>query len=50
MALELVSLDDTLISKCLAPLPPAQAAGLTDHIWTVKELLTIVPVPLAINT
>ena len=32
------------------PRPPAQAAGLTDHIWTVKELLTTVLVPLAINT
>src|SRR6266436_2592849 len=26
------------------------AAGLTDHIWTVKELLTTVLVPLASNT
>jgi hypothetical protein len=24
---------------------PAMAAGLTDHIWTVKELLTLVLVP-----
>jgi hypothetical protein len=24
---------------------PAMAAGLTDHIWTVKELLTVVFVP-----
>lgn len=32
------------------PRTPAQAAGLTDHIWTVKELLTTVLVPLAINT
>jgi hypothetical protein len=24
---------------------PAMAAGLTDHIWTVKELLTMVLVP-----
>jgi hypothetical protein len=29
---------------------PAMAAGLTDHIWTVKELLRFVPVPLSINT
>ena len=29
---------------------PAMAAGLTDHIWTVKELLTIVPVPCVSNT
>ena len=24
---------------------PAMAAGLTDHIWTIEELLTLVPVP-----
>lgn len=29
---------------------PAMAAGLTDHIWTVKELLTVVLVPLRIST
>jgi hypothetical protein len=29
---------------------PAMAAGLTNHIWTVKELLTIVPVPRVSNT
>ncbi len=28
---------------------PAMAAGLTDHIWTVKELLTVVLVPLPTN-
>jgi hypothetical protein len=27
------------------PRTPAMAAGLTDHIWTVKELLTTVVVP-----
>jgi hypothetical protein len=32
------------------PRTPAMAAGLTDHIWTVKELLTTALVPLAINT
>jgi hypothetical protein len=31
------------------PRTPAMAAGLTDHIWTVKELLTAVPLP-ASNT
>ena len=25
-------------------------SDLTDHIWTVKELLTILPLPRAINT
>ena len=29
---------------------PAMAAGLTDHIWTVKELLTTVVPPLLNNT
>ena len=29
---------------------PAMVAGLTDHIWTVKELLMTVVLPTAINT
>jgi hypothetical protein len=29
---------------------PAMAAGLTDHVWTVRELLTSVLVPSSINT
>ena len=29
---------------------PAMAASLTDHLWTVKELLTTVLVPAPINT
>lgn len=29
---------------------PAMAASLTDHIWTVRELLTVVLVPLCANT
>jgi hypothetical protein len=29
---------------------PAMAARLTDHIWTVQELLTVVLVPLCTNT
>jgi hypothetical protein len=32
------------------PRTPAMAAGLTDHIWTVKELLTTLPVPILNNT
>lgn len=32
------------------PRTPAMAAGLTDSIWTVKELFTIIPLPTAINT
>jgi hypothetical protein len=33
-----------------SPRTPAMVAQLTDHIWTVKELLTTVPLPGAINT
>ncbi len=29
---------------------PGMAANLTDHIWTVKELLYTVPLPRANNT
>jgi len=29
---------------------PAMAAGLTDHIWSVQELLTVMLVPLHTNT
>jgi hypothetical protein len=32
------------------PRAPAIAAGLTDHIWTVKELVMTVVVPQNINT
>jgi hypothetical protein len=32
------------------PRTPAMAAGLTDHIWTVKELLTALPIPDVNNT
>ena len=32
-------------SRRWQPRTPAMAAGLTDHIWTVKELLTVVLVP-----
>jgi hypothetical protein len=33
-----------------SPRTPAMAAKLTDHIWTVKELLTTLPLPGVINT
>lgn len=33
-----------------SPRTPAMAAKLTDHIWTVKELLTIIPLPCVSNT
>lgn len=37
-----LSLRDDLIQKW-SPRTPAMAAKLTDHIWTVKELLTTIP-------
>ncbi len=40
---------DALPQKWL-PRTPAMAAGLTNHIWTVKELLTTLPLPRAVNT
>ena len=40
--------DDT--SRKWTPRTPAMAAELTEHIWTVKELLTTLPLPSAINT
>jgi len=32
-------------SRRWLPRTPAMAGGLTDHVWTVKELLSVVPVP-----
>jgi len=32
------------------PTTPAMAAGLTEHIWTIRELLTILPAPSLSNT
>jgi hypothetical protein len=29
---------------------PTMAAGLTDHIWTMEELLTVLPLPMPNNT
>jgi hypothetical protein len=40
---------DALPRKWL-PRTPAMAAGLTNRIWTVKELLTTLPLPRVINT
>lgn len=33
-----------------SPRTPAMAAALTDHIWTVKELLMTLPLPGTVNT
>ena len=33
-----------------SPCTPAMAAKLTDHIWTVKELFSTLPLPGVINT
>lgn len=32
------------------PRTPAMVSALTDHIWTVKELFSIIPVPIVNNT
>ena len=32
------------------PRTPAMVAGLTDHIWTIKELLLAIPLPSTANT
>lgn len=40
---------DDLLKKWI-PRTPAMAANLTDHIWTVKELLMTIPLPSGINT
>jgi hypothetical protein len=39
-----VRIDDS--NRCWMQRSPAMAAGLTDHIWTVKELLTTVVLPI----
>ena len=45
-----VEQEDHSTSAHWQPRTPAMAAGLTDHIWTVKELLTVVLVPRPTNT
>lgn len=32
------------------PRTPAMASGLTDHIWTIRELLTLLPIPSPSNS
>jgi hypothetical protein len=43
-------LDQSSSSRKWKPRTPAMAAALTDHIWTVKELLTVLPIPSINNT
>jgi hypothetical protein len=38
------------VSRKWLPRTPAVTAGLTDHIWTVKELLTTLPLPSITDT
>jgi hypothetical protein len=38
------------VSRRWSPRTPAMIAGLTDHIWTVKELLTTLPLPSITDT
>ena len=44
-SLRLAVSDDSM--RRWQPRTPAMAADLTDHIWTVKELLTTIPVPVS---
>jgi hypothetical protein len=37
-------------SRRWQPRTPGMASSLTDHIWTVKELLTVLPLPADVNT
>lgn len=39
----------TAVGRCWQARSPAMAAGLTDHLWTLKELLLTVVIP-AINS
>lgn len=41
-------LANALPQKCL-PLTPAMASNLTDRIWSVKELFSVVPIPINTN-
>lgn len=41
--------DQTDSQRRFRPRTPAMAAGLTDYIWTFKELLTTVPIPWVSN-
>jgi hypothetical protein len=34
-----------VVGKRWLPSSPAMAAGLTDHIWSIRELLMLVPLP-----
>lgn len=47
-SLRLPVLDD--LPRKWSPRTPAMAAKLTDHIWTVKELLLTIPLPGGFNT
>jgi hypothetical protein len=38
-----------ILSTKIVAKSQAMAAGLTDHIWTIKELLHLVLVPLSTN-
>lgn len=41
----LCTLDQSSVYRKWEPRTPAMTAGLTDHIWTVKELLLSLPIP-----
>lgn len=37
--------ETNVVGKRWLQYSPAMAAGLTDHIWSIRELLMLVPVP-----
>jgi hypothetical protein len=49
LALELQMRTEGQRRRC-KPVSPAMAAGLTDHVWSVKELLSTVVRPQVVNT
>lgn len=44
-AVKTLRVETEQVGRRWKPRSPAMAAGLTDHIWTVEELLTTIPVP-----
>jgi hypothetical protein len=40
----------TEISRHWSKRTPVMPVGLTEHIWTIEELLTVLPLPMLNNT
>src|SRR5262249_10141162 len=48
-AVKTLRMEATSEAQRWRPCSPAMTAGLTDHLWTIKELLLTVVAPLAVN-